>query len=451
MNFYNMNKNIGLAQNIDADNKDFMSYNTNIFTVSDDIQSIFSNFLSPNIKRKLGSYVIFDQNNNLYNLCKDKFQNYGYQTERYSLTDTFNVFNNVNGEDEIQALVNVVLRNSTPIQKFLYEGHTEVDLLYSYTDLILNLIIIYLVEKAPHEKQSFDYINKILRKLNQSDLEYFKKIFGKVDSSYKIQTSMFHLKYMKEDEYKQSLSILTDILGKTSDTAVTRTTIIENIESLYTNRKLKLIFVELTGQPVVDSFFCSYVENNCYKADVTKKAIPIFYLYAPLEKVGYISRFDKLITNYERRNDIHILNFHNLITAIKLYGKDIRTIMKDIHYGLLFQTNNEKNIKYTQKLLSDSNIGDMMEQILVNLSYCVLYRNQVKTSIEPKLTEDEEVEKASETTNTSSDSASEALQKFMDSLDTNEELIDALKKDIDSEPDSIKRQHFINLYNNFVE
>ena len=76
---------------------------------------------------------------------------------------------------------------------------------------------------------------------------------------------------------------------------------------------------------------------------------------------------------------------------------------------------------------------------------------QVKTSIEPKLTEDEEVEKASETTNTSSDSASEALQKFMDSLDTKEELIDALKKDIDSEPDSIKRQHFINLYNNFVE
>ena len=201
---------------------------------------------------------------------------------------------------------------------------------------------------------------------------------------------------------------------------------------------------------MVDSFFCSYVEANCYKADITKKAIPIFYIYAPLEKSGYIPNFSKLIEDYDRRNDVHVLAMKNVATAIKLYGKDIRTIMKNIHFGLMFQTNNEKNMKYTQKLLSDSSISDLMEQILVNPDYCVLYRNQVKTSVEPKLTDDEDA--IEETNNdSSSDSASEALKKLMDSIDTKEELIAQLQKDIDNETDSIKRQHFVNLYNNFAE
>ena len=176
MNFYNMNKGIGLAQGIDADTKTHMSYNANIFTISDDLSSVFTNFLSPNIKRKLGSYVIFDKKNELYNLCKDNFENFGYEIEQYQLNDTFNVFNNVNGEDEIQSLVTAVLRNSTEIQRFLYEGHTEVDLLYSHTDLLLTLILIYIVEKTPDERKSFNYINKILHKLSQNDVEHYQKL-----------------------------------------------------------------------------------------------------------------------------------------------------------------------------------------------------------------------------------------------------------------------------------
>lgn len=445
MNFYNMNKSIGLAQDIDIDNQSNIVYNTNIFTVSDDIQSVFSNFLSPNIKRKLGSYIIFDKNHTLYELCQNKFSD--YQIEQYSLNDTFNIFDIINGEEDIQTFVNVTLRNSIEIQKFLYEGNNEADLLYSYTDLILNLILIYMNEKTATENKNLVYLNKILKKLNQSDLSYFTKIFGKIDSSYKIQRSLFHLKYMKEEDYKHSLNILLGILSKSRDTECTKTTILENLESLYTNRKLKIIFVELTDIPIVDSFFCTYVEQNCYKADVTKKALPVFYVYAPLESVGYISNFDKLIENYNRKNDVHVLVYYNVATALKLYGKDIRNIMKNIHYGIMFQTNNERNIKYTQKLLSDSNVSDMMEQILVNPSYCVLYRNQIKTSVEQKLTDDIEEKDSS----CEADSTSDALKKHMDSLDTKEELIEELKKDIDNEPDSIKKQHFVNLYNAFAE
>ena len=157
-----------------------------------------------------------------------------------------------------------------------------------------------------------------------------------------------------------------------------------------------------------------------------------------------------LIEDYDKRNDIHILALENVATSIKLYGKDIRTIMKNIHYGLMFQTKNEKNMKYTQKLLSDSNISDLMEQILINPNYCVLYRNQIKTSVEQTLSDEEDSSEDTSNT-TSTDSASEALKKLMDSIDTKEDLIAQLQKDINAETDSIKRQHFVNLYNNFVE
>ena len=39
----------------------------------------------------------------------------------------------------------------------------------------------------------------------------------------------------------------------------------------------------------------------------------------------------------------------------------------------------------------------------------------------------------------------------MGSIDIKEELIAQLRKNIDNETNSIKKQHFINLYNNFVE
>jgi len=452
MNFYNMNKSIGLAKNIDIDDSEHRYLNTNIFTVSDNIQDIYTNFLMPNIKRKLGSYVILDFKGEFYNLSKSLCESAGYQVEYFTLNDSFNVFENVNGDDEIQALTNTILKNCSIIQKYLYEGHTEVDLLYSHTDLILNLILIYLCEKAPVEKRTFSYIKKILQKLNQSDFEYFKKIFGKVNSSYKINRSLFHLNYMKENEYKESLSVIIKALSNATDTMCTKSTIFEHVESLYTNRKLKIIFIEPTNNQVIDSFFCSYMENNCYTADVTHKALPIFYVYSPLEAVGYISNLDTIITDYSRKNDVHILNFNDISTTIKVYGKAIRNIMKDIGYGLIFQTNNEKNLKYMPKLLSDGSVADMMEQILVNQAYLVLYRNRVKTSVEQKLTEDEEIEEEniSEDIESSSDAASAAIQKMMDSIETKEDLIKQLKKDIDSEADSIKRQHFINLYNNFA-
>ena len=383
MDFYNKNNALGLAQNIDISLND--SFNTNIFSISDDLQNMFDCFLLPNIKRNLGSFIFFDKNNALYDLFSKQKDSFGYKINKFSLNETFNIFSNLTSEDEIQIFVKSVLRNCTEIQRYLYEGKTEIDLLYTQTDLILTLILIYLQKNIPFKERSFSYINKVINKLNNNNLDYFKKIFGKIESSYKIQSSIFHLDYMTENEYKKSLSILIDILSNTTDTTTKETTIIDSINNLYQTKQPELFFIELTDIAVIDSFFCSYTEEYCYKNNLSKQSYPIIYVYAPLEKIGYVPNLHKLIENKEKNNDVHILSFNSIPTAIKLYGKDIRVIMDEIPYGLLLQTQKEKNINLIQKLLSNTCISNLITKILSDPTSLILYKKPDNISIQKKL------------------------------------------------------------------
>ena len=143
-----------------------------------------------------------------------------------------------------------------------------------------------------------------------------------------------------------------------------------------------LLFIELTDNFVIDSYFCTYVEHNLNKENTQ---LPIFCVYNALENV-FISHFDKLLELSNNQNIIHVLNFSNIATIIKLYGKEIRTIMNNISYGIIFQSNNSKNIKYIQKLLSSNYISDMTNQIRNDSSCCIVYKKPNTISIEKKIT-----------------------------------------------------------------
>ena len=99
MNFYNMNKSLGLAQDIDIDKEAY--YSTNIFILSDNSQILTQNFMLPNISRKLGSYIILDHNNEMYNLTQNVFSSYGYSIEKLNLETSYNSFSSIENENDI--------------------------------------------------------------------------------------------------------------------------------------------------------------------------------------------------------------------------------------------------------------------------------------------------------------------------------------------------------------
>ena len=178
---------------------------------------------------------------------------------------------------------------------------------------------------------------------------------------------------------------MSDVLSNVTDTKMLNSTAISSIESLYAHNEPKLIFIELTGISVIDSYFCSYIEETCPTNTISSSDFPVFYVYAPLETIGFIPNFVNIFEESKKTKNIHILIFNSIATAIKLYGRDIRKFMKKIPYGLIFQKNKEKNIEFTEKLLSDDTISDLMKKIQNNPGSIILYRKQKGISIEQKI------------------------------------------------------------------
>ena len=138
------------------------------------------------------------------------------------------------------------------------------------------------------------------------------------------------------------------------------------------------------------------------------------------------------------------LTFPRIGSIINLYKKSLQDIFNDIPYGIIFSTANEKNIKYMPKILMNPAVSEMMNQILVNKKYCIVYRK--KTTLEPIMSETEQITNQDTSLQNSSQSFSNTQ---LDSVETEDELLALLKHDIDSEKDSLKKKHFTELYNFF--
>ena len=99
-------------------------------------------------------------------------------------------------------------------------------------------------------------------------------------------------------------------------------------------------------------------------------------------------------------------------------------------------------------MLMNPAVSEMMNQILVNKKYCIIYRKKTKTTVEPIMSE---IEQITNQDTSQKNSPSNFSNTQLDSIGTEDELLALLKHDIDSETDSLKRKHFTELYNFFSE
>ena len=438
MNFYNMNKSLGLAQDIDIDKEAY--YSTNIFILSDNSQILTQNFMLPNISRKLGSYIILDHNNEMYNLTQNVFSSYGYSIEKLDLETSYNSFSSIENENDI-----INFSNSAYLRKLLntkYKGNND---FYKKIELILRLILIYMMDKAPYEKRNFNFLKKIVLKLHQNDLAYFKKIFSNISVSLETNTSIYFLDYLTEDYYNELISALAKLVSDYPESNASQNTALSKVEDFYNENKLAVLFIDTSDRLVENSMFCSKLEDYLKTAN-DSRTIPIFLTYVSLENVGYINNLSIIARYFRNPNILHIVNFNSVAKIINLYKKSLQDIFNDIPYGIIFSTANEKNIKYMPKILMNPAVSEMMNQILVNKKYCIVYRKKTKTTLEPIMSETEQITNQDTSLQNSSQSFSNTQ---LDSVETEDELLALLKHDIDSEKDSLKKKHFTELYNFF--
>ncbi len=443
MNFYNMNKSLGLAKNVDIDKEPYHA--TNLFILSDNSQTLINNFMIPNISRKLGAYIILDHNDEIYNSTKNTFNSYGYSIEKVELETSYNSFLSIENESDIINFSNSILRNSVSLRKLLntkYKGNTK---FYEKIELVLRLILIYMMDKAPYEKRNFNFLKKIVLKLHQNDLAYFKKIFSNISVSLKTNTNIYFLDYLKDDYYNELISALAKLVSDYQESNAIQNTALSKVEDFYNENKLAVLFINTSDRLVESSMFCSKLEDYLKNAN-DSRTIPIFLTYVSLENIGYINNLSSIARYFGNSNILHIVNFNSVTKIINLYKKTLQDIFNDIPYGIIFSTANEKNIKYMPKLLMNPAVSEMMNQILVNNKYCIVYRKKTKTTLEPIMSETEQITNQDASPQNSSQSFSNTQ---LDSVGTEDELFALLKHDIDSEKDSLRKKHFTELYNFF--
>lgn len=445
MNFYNMNKSLGLAQNVDIDKDRY--HTTNLFILSDNSQELTPNFIIPNISRKLGSYIILDHNNEIYNLTQNTFSSYGYGIEKIDLESSYNSFLSIENENDIINFSNSILRNSVNFRKLLNTKYKGTNDFYEKIELVLRLILIYIIDKAPYEKRNFTFLKKIVQKLHQNDLTYFQKIFGNISVSLKTNSNIYFLNYLKEDYYNELISALIKSISDYSENNILQNNALSKVENFYNENKLAVLFIDISDKLVENSMFCSKLEDYLKNAN-DSRTIPIFLTYISLEYIGYINNLSDTTKYCKNSNIIHIVNFNSIAKIINLYRKSLQEIFNDIQYGIIFSTQNEKNIKYMPKMLMNPAVSEMMNQILVNKKYCIIYRKKTKTTVEPIMSE---IEQITNQDTSQKNSPSNFSNTQLDSIGTEDELLALLKHDIDSETDSLKRKHFTELYNFFSE
>lgn len=301
------------------------------------------------------------------------------------------------------------------------------------------------MDKAPYEKRNFNFLKKIVLKLHQNDLAYFKKIFSNISVSLETNTRIYFLDHLTEDYYNELISALAKVVSDYPESNASQNTALSKVEDFYNENKLAVLFIDTSDRLVENSMFCSKLEDYLKNAN-NSRTIPIFLTYVSLENVGYINNLSIIARYFRNPNILHIVNFNSVAKIINLYKKSLQDIFNDIPYGIIFSTANEKNIKYMPKMLMNPAVSEMMNQILVNKKYCIVYRKKTKTTLEPIMSETEQITNQDTSLQNSSQSFSNTQ---LDSVETEDELLALLKHDIDSEKDSLKKKHFTELYNFF--
>lgn len=484
MNFYNTKKSIALAMNVEAERN--KKGNFNIFTIGDETSGIYENFLYPNLRRKLGSYVIVDYNNKIYNETKDMLIKGNYDINVINLNNEYNPYTYIHSEEDVEVFVHSFFVSNNSLKK-------EDPFFMDVSQIIFSLIALYVFDKVPEKNKNLYYIQRIVKKLKENDLEYFKKIFFKVDENSNAYSKIKMLDKMKDKMYQNMLNILDSFFEKMPQEFL-KATNNKSFDILSLDNKPSILFLEMTEFANINSLVCMQTQKTLFEYADEKKQhrldMPVFFIYNKLEKIGYIDFLDNAIITANSRNIIYIIDINNTNFLMQLYKPYFTGIVQHCDFGIIFKTKNSDDINNISQLIQKDNLTNLYNDISRINNGCIVYQKDVKTTEEfqldgkkDSLTEEEllkeiealtqnhwkydsekdkivradnetKIEKEVVSTPKMSSCKEDILEKNITTEENynvggKEDILQSLKKDIDNETDNLKRAHLIKLYKAF--
>lgn len=367
---FNLNENekneatIALAKNVEVPiNK---RGNVNTLVIGNEETDKYNSFIFPNIERCLGSYIIADYNNVIFNRTSNVLRENGYKIANidFNANTAYNPFMYIKTDLDAQIFSNMVIkRNEIKSDDAFKEDMCE---------LIFRVIVQYSLAMLPAEKQNLDYSVKIVQKLKENDTAYLQLIMTKIDPSASVIKYYDTIGKIPMNAYSSLLELLESKLNALGDLSAYSSTNSFNFEEIGTTKTA--IFVNSNnGQNIIGIFFTQLIRKLFDFADnnMGRLNIPTFFILDNFENLGYIDNLPMhMATSRSRKIAFNIIT-DNVQNLSSIYTRDLPAIFGNCDLGLYLGSNNQETMEVISKTLE----GNVSVSTLAELheSMCITY------------------------------------------------------------------------------
>lgn len=335
--------------------------NNNTLVIGNKKSGKYKSFIVPNLKAILGSYIITDNNNIMYNKTNEFFQKNGYEIIKIDLdkeTD-YNPFLYMNENIDIEEFSQSIAKGINVTDDIFYEDICEIMLEY----------IVQYTKLKDIEKQNLYFVTKVVEKLKEKDVNYFFSLMSKsninVERLEKISNKVYVLAL---DMLKEKL----DAIGMQNIKNISSTSEIDFSKIL---TKRTIVYVNLNESTIINGIFFKDIIKKLYNfADynIISNITTTYFILDNFDKLGYISMFDKKIITSKSRKIVYCLITDNIKPLLDIYKlRSFNTIISACDLDLYLGTDNFETIKYVSENLGGSISEETLQELHPNI--CIAY------------------------------------------------------------------------------
>ena len=354
-----------LAKEIEVDVK--KKGNINIAVFGNEKTGKYESFIYPNLNKMLGSYIVTDNDNKIYEKTNNLFRTNGYNIVNIDLKGkcNYNPFKYIKNETDALTFCNVIVRRNKEVKQEVFKE--------DMCEIIFRVIIKYILRTQSEEKQNLSYLLKLIDELKENDVKYFQDLILRLKENDDLMNYYNIIGKSTNEIYYSLLDLLKEKLN------VIGTENIENISGMSSvdfneivNNKT-ILYVNVSDNKVLNGgFFTQLVESLHNLADDNKGYlnIPTYCILDNFERLGYISMFmNKIATSRSRRIEYSII-IDNIEDLLSIYEKDIEKIVKNCDLALYLGTENIETTKFVSENLEGYVTVDTLRGLHSGICMC---------------------------------------------------------------------------------
>lgn len=338
--------------------------NNNTLVIGNKKSGKYKSFIVPNLKAILGSYIITDNNNIMYDKTNEFFQKNGYEIIKIDLdkeTD-YNPFLYMDENIDIEAFSQSIAKGINVTDDIFYEDICEIMLEY----------IVQYTKLKDIEKQNLYFVTKVVEKLKEKDVNYFFALMSK--SNINIE----RLKKLNNQVYALALDMLKEKLEAIGIQNIKNISSTSEIDFSKILTKRTIVYINLNESAVINGIFFKDIIKKLYNfadRNILSNITTTYFILDNFDKLGYISMFDKKIMTSKSRKIVYCLITDNIAPLLEIYKSSFSTIISACDLDLYLGTDNFETIKYISENLG----GSISEETLQELypSICIAYEKNL--------------------------------------------------------------------------